>query len=72
MNKEELNYKLNMIYEELMTIKEKLEKQERDKRKEKAMEQIEFAKREIKESEYLDNDWYNIREKRIQEFNYKF
>ena len=61
-----------MIYEELMTIKEKLEKQERDKRKEKAMEQIEFAKREIKESEYLDNDWYNIREKRIQEFNYKF
>ena len=72
MKKEELNYKLNMIFEELMIIKGKLEEQERKQRKEKAKEQLEYAKREIQESEYQDHEWYNIIRERTQEFNYKF
>lgn len=72
MNKDELNYKLNMIFEELMIIKGMLEEQKRDETKEKAKEQLEYYKRLLHETEYQEHEWYNIRDKRIQEFNYKF
>ena len=69
MNKEELNYKLNMIFEEIMNIKGKLEEQERKQRKEKAEEKLEYSRRELHELEYMSNEWWNIRDKRIDEFN---
>lgn len=71
MNKEELNYKLNMIFNELIDIRGMLEEQQRDKRKIKAKEQIEYGNRELEEIRYMSSQWYDSKQNRIREFNYK-
>lgn len=72
MKKEELDYKLNMIFGELISIKEMLENQEKDKRKVKAQEQIEYGNREIEEIRYMDTQKWDIRQNKIREFNTRF
>ena len=52
MNKEQLDYKLNMIFNELIDIRGMLEEQQRDKRKIKAKEQIDKAIEYIKSFDY--------------------
>ena len=74
MNKNEiiLSHKLGMIYDELLDIRWKLEKLELDKRKKKAEESKRFSERELEEVHYQENDFWNFKEKRIKEFNYRF
>ena len=71
MNKEQLDYKLNMIFNELIDIRGMLEEQQRDKRKIKAKEQIEYGNRELEEIRYISSQWYDAKQNRIREFNYK-
>lgn len=71
MNKEQLDYKLNMIFNELIDIRAMLEEQQRDKRKIKAEEQIEYGNRELEEIRYTSSQWYDIKQNMIREFNCK-
>ena len=72
MNNETLEHKLNMIFDELIDIKWKLEKAELQKRKKEAQESKILAEREITEVDYQENDYWNYREKIQKEFNHRF
>lgn len=71
MNKEQLDYKLNMIFNELIDIKEMLEEQQRDKRTIKAKELVESGNRELESIRYMSSQRYDIRQNKIREFNCK-
>ncbi len=72
MNKEELNYKLNMIFEELLTIHEKIEELDMEKQRLKAKERIEDGERNLQELDYRISRKWEDREKRVKEFNTRF
>lgn len=72
MNKEELCHKLNMIFEELLTIHEKIEELDMEKQRLKAKERIEDGERHLKELDYRISRKWDDREKRVNEFNQRF
>ena len=72
MNKEELYFKLNNIYEEIIDIKCKLERQELEKRKKEAEESKKLAEGELREVEYQLNDIWSYKEKKYEAFNRRF
>ena len=72
MNKEELKYKLNMIFEELLTIHEKIEELDMEKQRLKAKEIIEDEERHLQELDYRRSRKWEDREKRVKEFNQRF
>lgn len=72
MNNEMLEHKLNMIFNEVLDIKWKLEKIENQKRKKEAQESKRLAEREITEVVYQENDYWNYRERIQKEFNQRF
>ena len=72
MNKEELNFKLCKIYEEIINIEYKLERQELEKRKKEAEESKRIAERELMEAEYQLNDFWTYKERKYEGFNPRF
>lgn len=72
MNKEELNNKLNMIFEELLEIHEKLIEQDMEKQRYKAKVKIEDAERHLKELDYRENRKWEDRHKITERFNERF
>ena len=73
MNKEErIEMKLGMIYEQLFNINWKLEKMELNKRKEEAKESKRLSERELEEIHYQENDYWNVKEQKMREFNINF
>lgn len=72
MSKEELYFKLNKIYEGIINIEFKLEKQELEKRKKEVKESKELAEIELREVEYQLNNYWNFRDDKQREFNVDF
>ena len=73
MSKEErIEIKLGMIYEQLFNINWKLEKMELNKRKEEAEGRKRLSERELEEIHYQENDYWNVKEQKIREFNINF
>lgn len=70
MSKDELlAVKLNMIYEQLFNINWKLEEMKLNKRKEKAKESKRFSEIELEEIHHQENDYWNLKEQKMREFN---
>lgn len=70
MNKEEkLAIKLNMIYEELFNLRWIIEKQEMKKRKENIEDKIKKLQSELEEIHFQENDYWNVKERKMREFN---
>lgn len=72
MNKKELSYKLNMIFDELLTIHEKIVELDMEKQRLKAKEIIEDGERQLQDLDYRSSRKWDDRAKRVKEFNYKF
>ena len=73
MSKEErIERKLGMIYEQLININWKLEKMELNKRKEEAKERKRMFERELEEIHYQENDYWNVKEQKMREFNINY
>lgn len=73
MSKEErIEMKLGMIYEQLININWKLEKMELKKREEEAKESKRMFERELEEIHYQENDYWNVKEQKMREFNINF
>lgn len=70
MSKEErIEMKLGMIYEQLFNIQWKLGKIELNKRKEEAKESKRLSEMELEEIHYQENDYWNLKEQKMREFN---
>lgn len=73
MSKEErIEMKLGMIYEQLININWKLEKMELNKRKEEAEGNKRWSERELEAIHYQENDYWNVKEQKMREFNINF
>ena len=71
MNKEErLEIKLSMIYEQLFDIQWILNKIENDRRKKEAEDNKRISEMELEEIKYRENDYWNLKEQKMKEFNY--
>lgn len=71
MSKEErIEIKLGMIYEQLFNIQWKLDKIENDRRKKEAEDSKRISERELEEIKYRENDYWNLKEQKMKEFNY--
>ena len=70
MSKEErIEAKLGMIYEQLFNIQWKLDEIENNKRKENANNKKRDAEMELEEIHYRENDYWNLKEQKMREFN---
>lgn len=70
MSKEErIEIKLVMIYEQLFNIQWKLDKIENEKRKKDAEDSKRLCERELEEINYRENDYWNLKEQKMREFN---
>ena len=67
---ERIEIKLNMIYEQLFDIQWKLDKIENDRRKKEAEDSKRISERELEEIKYRENDYWNLKEQKMKEFNY--
>lgn len=73
MSKEKIiEMKLGMIYEQLFNINWKLEKMELNKRKEEAKESKRMSEMELEEIHHKENDYWNVKEQIMREFNINF
>lgn len=70
MSKEErIEIKLGMIYEQLFNVIWKLERIENDRRKKEAEDSKRISERELEEIKYRENDYWNLKEQKMKEFN---
>lgn len=70
MSKEErIEVKLGIIYEQLFNIQWKLDKIENDRRKENAKNKKRDVERELEEIHFWENDYWNLKEQKMREFN---
>ena len=69
MDREELNYKLNKIYDELISIKLKIDRIEDYKHREEAEKKKNEAECQIREIDYMDNNRWRYEEEMKREFN---
>lgn len=69
---ERLERKLGLIYKELFDINWKLDKLELKHRKEEAEQSKRLSERELEEIHYEENDFWNIQERKMKEFNYNY
>ena len=66
---ERIEAKLDMIYEQLFNIQWKLDKIENYRRKEEANNKKRDAEMELEEIHYRENDYWNLKEQKMREFN---
>ena len=72
MEKEELNYKLNKIYDEVLAIRMQLEEQEEREKRNEAKMKKEEAEWTLRELEQMDSHRFHYRDELRESFNINF
>lgn len=71
MSKEEIiEAKLGMIYEQLFEIQWKLDNVQYEKREKEIKEKKRDVEREMEEIHYRKNDYWNLKDEKMREFNH--